>query len=280
VSTLARVRWLAQDYAYVARWQLSSLASPAQPADYRTGTARDVVMLPGIYENWRFMRPLIAAVHGAGHPVHVIPALRYNRRPVEHAAQIVSAYLAEHGLHDTASVAHSKGGLIGKYAMLTTPAAARIARLVAICSPFSGSRYARYALAPSLRAFSPNHATTRLLIGDESVNRKITSIFGSFDPMIPSGSELPGARNIGLDVAGHFRILGAAATIEAVLREIALPELSGDPAQKQAKQIGDRGGGVADGELPQRALQRRPAGEESDDRSRAEQRQPDDEGRH
>jgi hypothetical protein len=39
--------------------------------------------------------------------------------------------------------------------------------------------------------------------------------------MIPSGSELPGARNIGLDVAGHFRILGAAATIETVLREIA-----------------------------------------------------------
>ena len=226
MSTLATVRWLAQDYAYVARWQLRSLASAAQPADYRTGTGRDVVMLPGIYENWRFMQPLIAAVHDAGHPVHVIPALRYNRRPVEYAAQVVSAYLAEHDLRDTAIVAHSKGGLIGKYAMLTTPAAARIARLVAISSPFSGSRYARYALAPSLRAFSPHHATTRLLIRDDSVNRKITSIFGSFDPMIPSGSELPEGRNIRLDVAGHFRILGATATIETVLRETAQPERS------------------------------------------------------
>ena len=54
----------------------------------------------------------------------------------------------------------------------------------------------------------------------------ITSIFGSFDPMIPSGSELPEGRNIRLDVAGHFRILGATATIETVLREIAQPERS------------------------------------------------------
>ena len=123
MSALERIGWLARDYAYVARRQLSSLTPATQPVDYRTGAGRDVVMLPGIYENWRFMQPLIAAVHDAGHPVHVIPALRYNRRPVEHAAQVVSAYLADHGLHDTAIVAHSKGGLIGKYAMLTTPAA-------------------------------------------------------------------------------------------------------------------------------------------------------------
>ena len=223
MSTLTSVRWLAQDYAYVAGCQLRSLASAVPPAAYRTGTGRAVVMLPGIYENWRFMQPLIAAVHDAGHPVHVIPALHYNRRPVEHAAQIVSQYLAEHDLWDTAIVAHSKGGLIGKYAMLKTPAAARIARLVAICSPFSGSRYARYALAPSLRAFAPTHATTRLLVRGSSVNRNITSIFGSFDPMIPTGSELPGARNTRVDVPGHFRILGAAATIATVLREVAVP---------------------------------------------------------
>jgi hypothetical protein len=280
VNTLTRARWLAQDGAYVVRRQLGSLAPAATPADYRTGSRRAVVTLPGIYENWRFMRPLIAALHDAGHPVHVIPALRHNRRPVEQAAQVVSAYLVEHGLRDVAIVAHSKGGLIGKYAMLTTPAAARIGTLVAICAPFSGSRYASYALAPSLRALSPHHATTRLLIRDDSVNRNITSIFGSFDPMIPSGSELPGARNIRLDVAGHFRILGATATIQTVLSEVDLPQRSDDPAQQQSEQIGDGRGAVADGELPQRAPQRRPAGEQADDRSGAEQRQPDDERRH
>ena len=177
MSTLTSVRWLAQDYAYVAGCQLRSLASAVPPAAYRTGIGRAVV----------------------------------------------SQYLAEHDLWDTAIVAHSNGGLIGKYAMLKTPAAARIARLVAICSPFSGSRYARYALAPSLRAFAPTHATTRLLVRGSSVNRNITSIFGSFDPMIPTGSELPGARNTRVDVPGHFRILGAAATIATVLREVAVP---------------------------------------------------------
>ncbi|GAB3038429.1 hypothetical protein GCM10027052_17170 [Parafrigoribacterium mesophilum] len=221
MSVTARLRWLAQDYAYVAAWQARSFISAAHPADFRTGDGRDVIVLPGIYENWRFMQPLIRAVHDAGHPVHVLPALGYNRRPVEQAAQLVSVYLAEHHLRDTVIVAHSKGGLIGKYAMLRTPAQGRVARLVAICSPFSGSRYARYALAPSLRAFSPNHATTRLLTREREVNRHITSVYGTFDPMIPAGSELFGARNIRLNVAGHFRILDDPATIETVLLEVA-----------------------------------------------------------
>jgi pimeloyl-ACP methyl ester carboxylesterase len=220
VSVLTTVRRLAQDYAYVGDRQIRSFLSSARPADYRTGTERDVVVLPGIYENWRFMQPLIRAVHDAGHPVHVLPTLHYNRRPVEHAAKLVSRYLAEYDLWDTVIVAHSKGGLIGKYAMSKTPAA-RVTRLVAICSPFSGSRYARFALAPSLRAFSPNHATTRGLIRENDVNQRITSVFGTFDPMIPDGSELPGARNIRLDVAGHFRILSDPATIETVLLEVA-----------------------------------------------------------
>ncbi len=40
-----------------------------------------------------------------------------------------------------------------------------------------------------------------------AVNKRIVSVFGEFDPHIPEGSELPGAKNVRLDTGGHFRIL-------------------------------------------------------------------------
>jgi hypothetical protein len=37
--------------------------------DYRTGDKQVVVVLPGVYETWHFLRPLMDALHERGHPV-------------------------------------------------------------------------------------------------------------------------------------------------------------------------------------------------------------------
>ena len=87
------------------------------------------------------------------------------------AAKLVAKYLAAQDVADAAIVAHSKGGLIGKYLMMTHDGERRVERMVAVCAPFSGSRYARFMLAPSLRAFSPRNALTLQLSREESVNR-------------------------------------------------------------------------------------------------------------
>jgi len=92
--------------------------------------------------------------------------------------------------------------------------------MIAVCTPFSGSRYARYLLIPSLRIFSPRNALTLQMAREEAVNHRISSIYGNFDPHIPEGSVLPGARNIRVPVAGHFRILGHAETVGAILEQI------------------------------------------------------------
>jgi hypothetical protein len=99
----------------------------------------------------------------------------------------------------------------------------RIAGMVAVCSPFSGSRYASFMLLPSLRAFSPRSTVTMQLSREERVNERITSVYGHFDPHIPEGSVLPGARNIQLDTAGHFRILAHEDTIRTILDVAAAP---------------------------------------------------------
>ena len=222
-GVLERAQWWVQDYAYAASRQVLGLASGVKPETFHSGNERPVLVIPGIYENWHFMLPLITAVHQAGHPVHVVTVLQWNRKSVPEGARLVADHLASQDLRDVVLLAHSKGGLIGKFAMMGMNGDKRIDRMIAVCSPFSGSRYARFMLAPSLRAFSPLNAITVQMAREQNVNQHISSVFGTFDPHIPEGSVLPGARNIKLDVAGHFRILGHEDTVRTILKEIKLP---------------------------------------------------------
>ena len=46
----------------------------------------------------------------------------------------------------------------------------------------------------------------------QSVNGRIVSVFGHFDPHIPDGSALDGATNVLVPASGHFRVLGSRQT--------------------------------------------------------------------
>ena len=70
---------------------------------------------------------------------------------------------------------------------------------------------------PSIRAFLPDDETIVMLGREESVNGRIVSIFGRFDPHIPDGSVLDGATNVMVPASGHFRVLGSPQTHAAVL---------------------------------------------------------------
>jgi pimeloyl-ACP methyl ester carboxylesterase len=199
--------WWARDYFYAVYWQGRAILGRTDPASFRSGTLTPIVVIPGVYETWRFLQPLIRAMHDRGHPVFVVDALSWNDRPVVEAAELVSTFLAEHDLRDVVLVSHSKGGLIGKYVMSAGPERARVTSMLAVAAPFGGSLYARFMVLPSLRIFSPKNATILALAHDESVNSRIVSIYGEFDPHVPAGSELVGAKNVRLDTGGHFRVL-------------------------------------------------------------------------
>lgn len=203
---LRRAIWWAQDYAYAAAWQIRALGDRDRAEAYSRGTGVPIVVLPGIYESWRFMRPLIERAHRDGHPVHVIEPLERNLSPIAEMADRVSTYLAEHDLHDVVLLAHSKGGLAGKLVMLGREAS-RVRGMLAVATPFGGSRYARMMLTRSLRALSPRHPSIAALAAQRDADARIVSIYSRFDPHIPEGSELPGAKNVPLDTGGHFRVL-------------------------------------------------------------------------
>lgn len=203
---LRKAGWWLADYVYAGYWQLRALFDRTDPASFSSGSAAHIVVLPGVYETWKFLQPLVTAMHERGHPVHIVDTLHRNERPVSDMAQRVAEFLEEHGLTDVIIVAHSKGGLAGKLVM-TGSASTRVRSMLAIATPFGGSRYARLMLSRTLREFSPEDPSIVSLAQQLTVNERIVSIYAAFDPHIPEGSELAGAKNVRVDTGGHFRIL-------------------------------------------------------------------------
>ncbi|MEU1973014.1 alpha/beta fold hydrolase [Microbacterium sp. NPDC019599] len=257
VATLGRIlSWWGNDYVYAARWQLRGTLRPGRREDFASGEDRPIVIIPGVWEPWGFMRPVIDALKDAGHPVHVVPALGRNSRPVADAARVVAGFVADNDLTDVVLVAHSKGGLVGKYLMSELDDEHRITGMVAICTPFAGSDYARFMTSRTLRAFSPNDPTTLMLQKNLEVNARITTIAGIFDPHIPRIVELEGAANVRVEDGGHFRLLAHPDVLRAVV------EVAGRPAAVQEQIVDAVVAAATEGqETPDAAL---PGAEASD----------------
>lgn len=207
---LGRLGWRARDYAYVLARQAEGplRRRPEELVPSGPATRAPVVLVPGVYEAWTFLRPLGMVLRDAGHPVRVLPALGRNRGPIPDAARELGRFVAAEDLAGVVVVAHSKGGLIGKLAMLREDPAGRIAGMVAIATPFAGSPYARWVPLRAVRAFVPTDATLVALAAERAVNARIASVYSRFDPHIPGCCALDGAAaNVVLGTPGHFRVL-------------------------------------------------------------------------
>ncbi len=222
---LARSVSFWRDQAYASYWQLRHLAGGWDASSLQSGHLAPVLVLPGVYETWQFLRPAAEMLHRAGHPVHVVPDLGYNLVSIPATAARAHALLVERDLREVIIVAHSKGGVVGKHMMVVEEAdeargadapQGRISRLIAVNSPFAGSRHARYISRGPLRDFAPTEETILKLAANAAANSRITSIYSTFDPHIPEGSRLAGARNIEVPVGGHFRLLGMRQVLDLI----------------------------------------------------------------
>ncbi|WP_183086352.1 esterase/lipase family protein [Mycetocola tolaasinivorans] len=216
---LARVNVLVRDIGLMIGLHLRA---PFQrfPRRYRRGdsTKPVILILPGVYETWAFLEPIAELLHRSGYRISIVRGLGYNLLPIVDTAQRLSRALRRSPVPRSGRiiVAHSKGGLIGKQLMVTDGERLGIHGVVAVATPFAGSRYARYIFDPSLRAFLPTNSTIVGLGRQAELNAHIVSIYGPWDPHVSEGSHLPGAHNVRLDTSGHFRILRAPETVLAV----------------------------------------------------------------
>ena len=207
------------DYAFVTYWMLHALSARSRPdellrPDLAPGSP--VLLIPGVFESWRFMQPVAGHLFRSGHPVHVLDKLGYNTGAIPQMAQVVTDYLADRDLRDVTVIAHSKGGLIGKYACADPATLSRVRHLITVNTPFSGSRYAYLFLLPSVRMFTPTSSMIRQLEASSAINGRISSLYSVFDPHIPETGHLRGAENILLGTIGHFRPLGDPATLNII----------------------------------------------------------------
>lgn len=211
------------DFLYLAYWQLLSRLSNYDQEHFSkpiNPKSLAVVIIPGVYEPWRFMEPLTQKLYDAGFPVYVIDELGYNVNNIPTSALALKGYIEHIGAKDVVLIAHSKGGLIGKYFLSRYNNDQTVKRLIALNTPFSGSIYASFIWFWILRTFSPNNKLVRELVADVKSNRMITSIYSIYDPYIPSGSHLVGAENICISTVGHFRIINDSSTQNAILHEL------------------------------------------------------------
>lgn len=209
------------DYAWAWKLRATRVGRGPDPAALLSGTKRPVLLLPGVYETWHFLEAAGRRLHGLGHPVHVIPTFGHNLRPIPEMAELALEYLVDTNLMDVAIVAHSKGGLIGKTLMLSDAGGPRIASMVAVNTPFAGSDYAHLLPIHTLREFVPTHETIVTLSGRDDANHRITSIYSSWDPIVPNGSRLASATNLEIPMTGHFRILDRPDVLDAIARAVA-----------------------------------------------------------
>ena len=215
-----RIWAVIRDYPTTLIIRASSFRKWYPPKSFPDGDLRPVVILPGVYETWHYLRPVAEALNRAGHPIHIVTQIGFNRRPIPSSAEKVWRALVDRDVHGVAIVAHSKGGLIGKQLLAFHDKEHRIDRMIAIATPFGGSSMSLLGPTPAMRAFRPDDPVIAALVAEAAVDAHITSIYPSFDPHIPEGSKLAGARNIELPVEGHFRILFYPELPDLVLSEV------------------------------------------------------------
>lgn len=242
MNWIAKGWWWFLDYLWALRGQWRGVLRRRAPERFGDGdpALSTVVLIPGVYERWVFLAPLADYLNERGYRILTLPALRDNRMPVLAAAEATAAALIVDAQNSDAErryvlLGHSKGGLIGKLLLsgALPPGAAELAPivgLVAIATPFAGSRYARRLPSRTLRGLSPVDDTIRMLAEKAEVNARVVAIQPRFDPHIPGDRSLLGAENVVLRASGHFRILGRPETFR-VVRE-AIERLAGGEDQR------------------------------------------------
>lgn len=191
------------------------------PRRFRRGDPRRpvIVLVPGVYETWAFLEPIAERLNRLGYRIAVVRGLGYNVLPILRTAELLERALRRSATPRAGRIilAHSKGGLIGKQLLVADDGDLGVRGVIAIASPFAGSRAAAFLLDPHLRAFRPGDATIRGLARAARVNERIMSIYGPYDPHVPEGSALPGGINRPVPTSGHFRILRSPDTLLAVV---------------------------------------------------------------
>ena len=181
-----------------ADWSEDQLRRPNAPT---------VVILPGWLREWETVLPWGEALHSIGWDVRFVPALDREIGSLPELAATLIQFLSEEGIEDALIVAHSKGGLVAKQAMID---GGSIAKLIAVGTPFEGAPLA-HVLPPHTggESLTPDGEEILHLQSHPEVNERIHAIEAAVDQNVPNLESLPGANIVRTDVEGHTALIDA-----------------------------------------------------------------------
>lgn len=225
------------DYGYMVRGASASILYQTPPDHYQSYVLAHklpVVVIPGILGTWSFMKTLVDKISLAGHPVYVVPNLGYNLFNIPESARKIKSLIFKNPnanelalltlskkasaikeTIDTAHgervilVAHSKGGLIGKYFLTHYNTNNKVIGMISIATPYAGSSMAKLLPLEPISELNVDSQIIKDLTENTSVNKDIVSIIPEYDNHVWSetGSYLDGADNIEIAVRGHHKIV-------------------------------------------------------------------------
>lgn len=181
-----------------------------------------IILIPGVYTKWQFLKAIADPISLKGHPVYAIEHLGYNTQAIHYSAKLIRELINEKDLHNVIIIAHSKGGLIAKHLLLYDNEDARVVKVIAIATPFSGSHLVKFIPNKTLKELHPESGIIKKLHSQSDANHCIISIFGEYDNHVwPTEScKLDGAKNIQVSTHGHHKILFNKQVHDIVLDEI------------------------------------------------------------
>ncbi|MDH5526888.1 MAG: alpha/beta fold hydrolase [Nitrospirota bacterium] len=179
-----------------------------RPPERASGEGIPIILIHGYFLTPWTMAVLWWRLKSTGRPLYLLdyyPALGDIDRFVAQLAELVSRVCPPERPVDL--VAHSMGGLIAARYIGQNPG--RVRRLVAVGTPFGGTR--TWALSPghSVRQMRPgcDFLKTTVTEGGFPGDTRVTSIYSTFDqtivPFDSSRLEMDGAENVVLDGIGH-----------------------------------------------------------------------------
>jgi triacylglycerol lipase len=222
-SMIKKITNWVRDYFYLTKgYSFMFYKPPKHFLGYTLENKPPVILIPGVYSKWQFLKAVADPISLKGHPVYVVERLGYNTRAIDDSARLVRELIDEKNLHNVIIVAHSKGGLIAEYLLTYNNQDGRVVKVIAIATPFLGSHAVKFLPGKVFKELHPESEMIKRLNSENDINHKIVSIFGEFDNHVwPTGNcKLEGAKNIQVNIYGHHKILFNKQVRSIVLDEI------------------------------------------------------------
>ena len=224
IESMKAIYWII-DYYYDFIGKLLMFTHKNPPKHYLGYVVKNkapIILIPGISNKWGFLKRLGDSISMLGHPVYVVRELGFNLLDIPQSAKIVRRIAAQNNLENAIVVGHSKGGIIGKYFLIHENKDNRIKGVIAIASPFSGSRIVNHLPGKHFKELAPESKMVKDMNSNKKINSKIISIMPEFDNHVWSEkrSYLDGALNIMLAVKGHHKIIFDKSSIRKIIELI------------------------------------------------------------